>query len=720
MGNFFQSYRKVFANRLDSEHQQGIVRLAITFTFTAYLLGVVSFNDHIPMHLWSVLLVLSVEGLVGIALLIAIAINPGASNTRRWIGMLLDYSMMAATMYFLGEVASPMYVVFLWVTIGNGLRYGRNFLLAAIANASLSFTIVILTTPFWKAHSIMSWGLLIGLIALPLYLASLLTALTDAVNEARRANAAKSRFLASMSHELRSPLNGIIGMAELLSAMRLNAEQRECADVIQTSAHTLSMLVEDVLDISAIEAGKLKRQDSDLNLRELVRRLRTMLLPLAAAKGLKFSVILPDTLPSLVRGDSGHLLQVLMNLMHNAIKFTEYGGVQLQIVELTRINDVIELRFSIRDTGIGIPEVQREKIFQAFEQIDSGPTRRYGGTGLGTTIAKTLTELMGGDIGFERNTGGGSHFWVELEFALINADPHAFDVESLNGKPEKVVAFDDPFVRHRARIKPLNILVADDIAANRLVLQRLLERAGHRVVLVMDGEEALDHLAETSFDIAFVDLHMPGISGLDVIRQARVMQAGMKPTPLVALSADATTESIEEAESAGANMFLSKPVVTAKLLDAIVDLMKTDVRLMAKPPAAVMPSSKRDFRPEVIRELASMNLGDEFLQNFVTQSFQDFQRCLLEFEQAGACTDFDQLRESAHAMKGVSENLGVDSLSETCTKVMHASSVELSRDWRKYLKIMTNGVQLATEQIRVELKTLLSRHEQRSINPKDD
>jgi two-component system, sensor histidine kinase RpfC len=719
MNTLLLHYQKLFGGRPDTEHQQGFVRLAITLIFTAYLLSVVWLDEYVAPHLWSVLVILAIEGLVGLMLLLAMAMNPAKSNLRRWIGMLLDYSMMAATMFYLGEIGSPIYVALMWVTIGNGLRYGQQFLYAAIACASVSFMMVIQTTAFWQEHQLLSWSLLVGLVVIPLYLASLLKALTDAVDEARRANEAKSRFLASMSHELRSPLNGIIGMSELLSAMRLNTEQRECADVIQTSAQTLSMLVEDVLDISVIEAGKLKRQDGDLNLRELVRRLRTMLLPLASAKGLKLSVMLPETMPSLVRGDGGHLLQVLMNLLHNAIKFTEQGGVQLQIVELRRNVDKIGLRFSIRDTGIGIPEVQKEKIFQAFEQVDSGPARRYGGTGLGTTIAKTLTELMGGSIAFERNPGGGSHFWIELDFDLLNSDPYAFDVESLNGKAEKVVAIDDPFVRHRARTKQLSVLVADDIAANRLVMQRLLERAGHKVSLAEEGDAALDKLSEMHFDIVFVDLHMPGVSGLDVIRQARVMQAGAKSTPIVALSADATTESMADAELAGASLFLSKPITAARLLDAITDLIKKEPGVMIVP-KALNTNIKRDFRPEVLRDLASMNLGDEFLQNFVTQCFQDAQRCLLDYEQAATAKDWDLVRESAHALKGVSENLGADALSALCTKVMSASSVELSQDWRKHLNAMTQNVQLATEQVRDELNTLQNPSKARHQTPQEE
>jgi two-component system, sensor histidine kinase RpfC len=717
MFSHLQSLAKLFANRSDSEHQQGITRLVITFICFVYFAGAASFSNSYATQL---LFILGVEGFVGTLLLIAIALNPAQSNVRRWLGMLLDYSMMAATMILLGEVAAPAYVLILWVTIGNGLRYGRNFLYMAITCAAASFGVVIHATTFWQTYVFLSWGLLIGLIAIPLYLASLLSALTAAVDEARRANAAKSRFLATMSHELRSPLNGIIGMSELLSSMRLSAEQRECADVIQTSAQTLAMLVEDVLDISAIEAGKLKRQDANFSIRDLVRRLRTMLTPLASAKGLKLNINLPDTLPSRVRGDGGHLLQVLMNLLHNAIKFTESGSVDLEITEQSRTAEKIKIFFSIRDTGIGIPDSQLEKIFQAFEQLDTGPARRYGGSGLGTTIAKTLTELMGGTIGFEKNPGGGSLFWVILDFELLGAESGALTDIKQSYRVEKVVAIDDPFVRHRARVRALKILIADDIAANRIVLQRLLERAGHSVSLASDGEAALDQLAESAFDLAFIDLHMPGISGLDVIRQAKVMQAGLSHIPLVALSADATTDSIREAEAAGASLFLTKPIVVARLLDSIAELIKKDTNGMLKPVPQTILQSGDGFRPEVLRELASMNLGETFLNQFVEQCLQDAERCLTEIEQASAISDWEMVRESAHAMKGISENLGADTVSRICTEVMHANSSELSRDWRKHFKAMADAVHIMTKQVDSELKLLLAVPGRRNARPNEE
>lgn len=245
--------KRRLSGRADSEHAQNLIRIIITTLFISYL-GWRYQHTHgdTLMATW---LILVGELLVSLGLMVAILLRPQVSHTRRLIGMLLDYTCTGAIMAIQGEPASPLYAVCMWVTIGNGLRYGSNYLRAATAMGSLCFLGAILISPYWKANPYLSWGLLLGLIAVPLYFDSLLRAMTRAVREARHANQAKSRFLANMSHEFRTPLNGLSGMTEVLATTRLDAEQKECLNTIQASARSLLSLVEEVLDISAIEAG---------------------------------------------------------------------------------------------------------------------------------------------------------------------------------------------------------------------------------------------------------------------------------------------------------------------------------------------------------------------------------------------------------------------------------------------------------------------------------
>ncbi|HMT37866.1 MAG TPA: ATP-binding protein [Thermomonas sp.] len=690
--------RSRLRGRADSEHAQVFVRIAITALFSAYLGWEVSDGNHNPA-LFATWLILIGELAGALGLLGAILASPAPSDVRRWIGMLLDYSAMGGVMYLQGESASPLYAVYLWVTIGNGMRYGPRYLYSGTALAALSFALMMRTTPYWLQNPYLSWGLLLGLIAVPLYFASLLKALTHAIEDARRANLAKSRFLANMSHEFRTPLNGLSGMSELLASTRLDPEQRGYVETLQAASRSLLSLVEDVLDISAIEAGKLKLKQEAFALRDLLAEIDLVMRPQARAKQLDYVVEVDAAVPDRLRGDAGHLRQVLVNLLSNAIKFTPTGEVRLEIAANGSPQGGSQrLRFTVTDTGVGIPASARAKLFEAFEQADNSLSRKHAGSGLGTTIAKGLTEAMGGSIGFESREHAGSRFWVELPFELVAAEvsasvPAEQGASRLEPMPpseaaRNVIAFSDPFLRHRARVRPLRTLVADDHAANRMVLQGVLQKAGHRVFVADDGEAALDALAASEFDIALVDLHMPGLSGVDLIRQLRVMEAGSpRRTPVVVLSADATPEAVQSCTTAGARAFLTKPFVVARLLDVIADIAAGTSTLPmvedARAHAAIPPTSEI-LDPAVLDEFASLGMGAEFEAEFVGQCVADARVAVQRLRIAAGASDWEQLREQAHALKGIAGNMGLVQLAAHSGMLMKMTGLELGRDWARH------------------------------------
>ena len=692
MRAFLNRIQARLSSRPDSEHAQALVRIAVLSVVLFYLLLRPAQNGDAYM----LVLRMVASGFVVGALLIAwILAQPGVSHVRRAIGMMFDYGLMAAAMVRLGEPLAWVYVIIMWVTIGNGLRYGNRYLKVAVAAAVASFGAVLVFNEYWMRNLELGLGLLFGLIAVPLYLSGLLRALTRATEAARRANEAKSRFLANMSHEFRTPLNGLAGMSELLATTRLDSEQRECLNTIQASTRSLLSLVEDVLDISAIEAGKLKLNLAQFSLSELIHGIGLILQPMARAKQLTYEARIASDVPAQLCGDAGHLQQVLLNLAGNAVKFTDHGSVTLDVSRVLADPARPRLRFTVIDTGIGIPASSRARLFEAFEQADASLSRRYGGTGLGTTIAKGLTEAMGGSIGFESGENLGSRFWVELPFenvALVAQPTEAPAVvpainPATNLAGENVIAFTDPFLRHRARVRSMHILMADDHAANRMVLQRLLQKAGHRAVAVEDGEAVLNALEASDYDAVIVDLHMPGVSGLDLLRQMRVMEAGGgRRTPVLVLSADVTPESIQRCEQAGARAFLAKPVVASRLLDILSEITVTGHVATPTSMARVeLASSDGVLDFSILDELASLGMGNAFEEEFVAQCLHDANASVLGLQQSGDRQDWEQVREHAHALKGVASNLGLVKLATAGGELMRLADWQISREWRQRL-----------------------------------
>ena len=706
-------------NRPDSEHGQAIVRIVLILLILGFVL-LPSSRAKPDLAQYQGVLAIVLSGLVlSLGIFAWLLARPGRSDVRRIVGMLADYGLMAAGMIAMGEPLAWVYVVVMWVTVGNGLRYGNHYLHLAVAMALVCFGSVLLFDGYWSQPHVreLGIGLLVGLAAVPLYLSSLLRQLTRATEAARRASEAKSRFLANMSHEFRTPLNGLSGMSELLATTRLDEEQRECVRTIQASTRSLMALVEDVLDISAIEAGKLRLNAEDFSPRELVTGIGLILHPQARAKSVDYLVVIGQDVPETVHGDAGHLRQVLMNLVGNAVKFTDKGRVRLDVEVVPRglEESRVRLRFVVTDTGIGIPMAMRERLFDAFEQADGGLGRRHGGTGLGTTIARSLTEAMGGRIGFESAEGRGSRFWVELPFGAPQAaryDPVTAPVAEVEAETAlrdaggNVIAFADPFLRHRARVRSMNLLVADDYEANRMVLQRLLQKAGHRVTCVEGGEQVLDAMAASDFDAAIVDLHMPGISGLDLLKHLRVMQAGGgAQTPVVVLSADATPGSIQRCEQAGAYAFLAKPVAAGRLLETLSDIAaqrgrrSTGLAQQQRQAAAEIPDGVLDTT--VLDELAAMGMGEQFEREFIFHCLADADGCVGAMSHAAEAADWARVRDHAHAIKGVAANLGLSRVAQQGSELMRLADWQIRNEWRQRISMLNAALTQGREALAV-------------------
>ncbi|MDH1694155.1 MULTISPECIES: ATP-binding protein [unclassified Pseudomonas] len=465
--------------------------------------------------------------------------------------------------------------------------------------------------------------------------------LARAKDDAEAANLAKSRFLATMSHELRTPLNGILGMAELLRGGRLEAADRQRLEALYKAGEGLLAILNEVLYFARLEEGESRAELVGFSLRQLCQEVLALLEPMAADNGDTLHLEIDEQLAGYQHGAEQYLRQVLSNLLANAIKFTEQGQVRLKVQVLVSDATTQRLRLSVSDNGIGIEPAVQAKIFDRFVQASEAVARRYGGTGLGLAICKHLVEKLGGCIGLDSVQGQGSCFWFELDIAL--------------GQP---VAANTPAQSVSAS---LDILVVEDVALNREVASGLLVRDGHRVSFAEDAGQALQLCAQRRFDLILLDVHLPGMSGVELCRQLRATPGPNHHSRIVALTAGVQPGQLSDYLEAGMQGVLAKPLRLANLRQALAD---------ATPTEEAGIDANMDW--SLLATHRSL-LGEQKLQGLLNVLRQSLEQHATALAEALPAQDFTEVLHLAHRLAGSCDSLGFSGLAALLRRLEDAA-----------------------------------------------
>jgi two-component system sensor histidine kinase RpfC len=650
--------------RSDPDRRLALLRLAVALPALACVGWLLVRGPSGDDRLGWALAIVAVEVAMACALLASVDLRPGRINARRVLGMLGDYGAIAGLMTLYGRELAPLYVACLWLTIFIGRWFGPRLLAIATGIACASFALVALVNPWWRSEPYLASGLLLGLLTMPLLLRRALAAMGGVPGEVRQDDESGGRLLADLAHELRPLLQAVSQTAEVLAGTRLSHEQRECVETMRGSARSALLLLDDSFDVAGRGATRTR---VPFRLREVLRDAAAAVRPIADGNSIRLEGRCADEAPDELAGDARTLRQALVRLLHDAVRSGTHGTVTLSVSCLPCADPrAARLRFEVVHDGCNATR-------------PSGARNSDAGAARFAALAAALVERLGGRLARD---GDGTRAGFDLAFP----PPGAAAVQPEPGHGN-VVAFDDPFVRHRARVRPLRVLVADDHAADQLVLRRLLERAGHRPEVVGDADSLLDRLADGGYDAVVLDLHLPGTCGIELVRHARHLELGSRRTPLIALATDISPETRRRALQAGVGSFLGRPLVAAELLDALAAAADEGAAAQSQPaPRTVREAVVLD--ETVLAELAALRLGGDFVQQFVDQCLRDAARCLADLEACALQADWDGVRDACQAAKGVAGNMGATQLSAACDEGLRPARHDLPRTWQSYLRAL--------------------------------